>query len=214
MATGPGSPEKGDQPGFGVDTATGTQITRYSLVQISTSTSNMQVGLYSTSNPTLVVGTAFTSWPYVPQTYSNANNPVRNISTYDTTVKNRIAVKQEGYSWFLVKIPANGATEALKPGDYIMPSVQYDGSVTKWVAPASGFTNDTFTSALIIADLLSHAVQSRKKLARIYSVIHIPATTQGYASRPAMGQRTMTTSLARLVSAVTYGYVFGKFLGG
>ena len=103
-----GSPQIGDKPGFSIDTATGTAIERFHVVQISTSTNSMQVGLCdsaATANRDLACGVAFRAWPYVPQVYSTSGRPSTDVSTYDANRKKKLAVQQEGFTWFKVGIP-------------------------------------------------------------------------------------------------------------
>lgn len=206
-----GTPLVGDQPGFEVDNATGSAIPRYSLVQFSTSTAALKVGLYSTSNPTKVCGVCFRAWPYTFQLWDTADNRSTNISNYDTTKNpsNRITVKQTGYTWILVTIPANGATVDVVPGDWLMPSTQMDGGVVPYASPAST-VNSTYDEARSWADMNTVGAQRAKVVARAYSLIHVPSTTKGWENRPGIGSGTVTTSLLRSTTAVVHGYVFAR----
>lgn len=204
-----GSPVIGDQPGLNIDTATGTAIERFHVVQHSTATNSMSVGLCdnaATSNRDLACGIAFRAWPYVPQVFSPSGRPSTDVSTYDSARKKKLTVQMTGFSWFKVEIPAGGSNVAISPGNRLVPSSQAAGSVE----PLEAVTvTGTYASATIIAD----AANRLRILAKAFSVIHVPNSGASWPPQPGVGldqASELTTSLTAITNAVTYGYVFGR----
>jgi hypothetical protein len=205
-----GAPNQGDQPGFSVDTSLGTEIERYQLVQVSenTTTANvMMVGLCNTDSTgrLLACGVAFRAWPYVPQIYQTSARASSDRSAYDTDRKQRIAIRQEGYTWFKVALPSGGSNDAsISPGDWLYPSEEVAGGVN--TRPASTLTG-TYNSATIEAEL----AEDQNVVGRAYSNIVIPASGASYPEYGVgLGVGTPVATLTALTNAVTYGYVFGK----
>lgn len=200
-----GSPVIGDQPGFSIDTATGTSIDRFHVVQASTSTDSMSVGLCETSsaNRDLACGVAFRAWPYVAQVFDTAGRPSTDVSTYDSARKKKLAVQMEGFSWFKVKIPSGGSDVSISPGNNLVPSSQAAGSVEPVEAPT---VTGTYNSATIIAD----AANRLRILGKAFSVIHIPPSGASWPGYGGLDQGTKVATLTALTNAVTYGYVFGR----
>jgi hypothetical protein len=199
----------GDQPGFSVDTSLGTEIERYHLVQVSenTTTANvMLVGLCGTgaTGRTLACGVAFRAWPYVPQIYQTSARASTDVSNYDSDRKQRLAIRQEGYTWFKVEIPIGGSSVTCAPGDWLYPSEQAEGSVG--VRPASTLTG-TYSSATIIAEL----AEENTIIGRAYSNIVLPASGASYPTYGVgLGIGTPVATLTVSATYVTYGYVFGR----
>ena len=204
-----GAPNQGDQPGFSIDTSLGTEIERYQLVQVSenTTTANvMLIGLCNTDAQGRLnaCGVAFRAWPYVPQIYQTSARASQDRSGYDSGKKQRVAVRQEGYSWFKVEIPSGGSSVTCAPGDWLYPSEQAAGSVG--VRPASTLTG-TYASATIIAEL----AEEQNVVGRAYGNIVVPASGASYPTYGVgLGVGTPVATLTALTNTVTYGYVFGK----
>lgn len=205
-----GSPVIGDQPGMSIDTATGTEIERFHVVQFSTSTNSMQVGLCgtATSNRDLACGVAFRAWPYVAQVFDTAGRPSTDISTVDSAKKQKIAVQKTGFSWFKVEIPINGDDVVINPGSRLVPSLQAAGSVEN----VSDATSD-LTASYASADIIANDANNLRIIAKAYSVIHIPNSG---ASWPPPGggldnASSKTATLSALTTGGTFGYVFGRF---
>ncbi len=200
-----GSPQLGDQPGMSIDTATGTEIERFHVVQFSTSTNSMQIGLCetSTSNRQLACGIAFRAWPYVPQVYATSGRPSTDISTYDSAKKQKLAVQKEGFTWFKVEIPSGGSDVSISPGDCLIPSTQQAGSVEPEEASA-------LTASYASADILLDLNMRQRIIGKAYSVIHIPPSGASWPGYGGLDQGTKVATLTALTNAVTYGYVFGR----
>lgn len=207
-----GAPTVGDQPGFSIDTSLGTQIERYQVVQVSTATTGMEVGLCgtSTANQALATGVAFRSWPYVPQIYDVAGRRSTDISTYDTEKKKRIAIREEGFSWIKCEIPSGGNTVTVNRGDWLVPSPQSAGGIEARGAPVSTLTA-TYNSSTIEADLQGEDTKDRNVLAKAHSLVVIPPSGASWpwpTLDPAWG--THTATLTALTNAITFGYVFSR----
>lgn len=206
-----GAPFVGDSPAFKVDTSLGTAIEQYQLLQISanTTTANkMLAGLCATAVTQRVqaCGVAFTPWevPPDPRIYEPTLKPSTDISyAYDSEKYQYLSVRQEGYSWIKVEIPAGGSSETLGVGDWLVPSLQAAGSVSP--RPASGLTAAYHQTN---ADLEN--TEDRIIVGKAYSLIHIPATTPDYGSVPSLQSGEAVATLSAITNLVTFGYVFAK----
>jgi len=200
-----GSPAKGTQPGFSIDTATGTAIERFHVVQVSTSTDSMSVGLCETSagNRNLACGVAFRAWPYVPQVFSPSGRASTDVSVYDSARKKKLAAQMEGFTWFKVLIPSGGSNISIAPGNNLVASSQSPGSVEPLEDPT---VTGTYASATIIAD----AANRLRVIGKAHSVIHIPPSGVSWPGYGGLDQGTKVATLTAITNLVTYGYVFGR----
>ncbi len=205
-----GAPFLGDSPSFKVDTSLGTAIEQYQLVQISALTENnsMLAGLCATAATQRVkaCGVAFTPWevPPDPRLYEPALKPSTDISyAYDTEKYQFLSVRQEGYSWIKVEIPAGGSTVTLAVGDWLVPSTDAAGGVVP--RPASALT-----AAYHQTNADAENAEDRIIVGRSYSLIHIPESTPDYGTVPSLGSGTEVATLTAITNLVTFGYVFAK----
>lgn len=206
-----GAPFVGDSPAFKVDTSLGTSIEQYQLLQISASTTTdnkMLAGLCATATTQRVkaCGVAFTPWqvPPDPRIYDMTSKPSTDLSyAYDTEKYQHLSVRQEGYSWIKVEIPAGGNSVTLAVGDWLVPSIQAAGGVEP--RPAS-----VLTAAYHQTNADIESLEDRIIVGRAFSLIHIPETTPDYGNVPSLQSGTATATLAAITNAVSFGYVFAK----
>ena len=203
-----GSPVLGDQPGMSIDTSLGTQIERFHVVQHSTSTNSMQVGLCATANTQrdVVCGVAFRAWPYVPQVFSPSGRPSTDVSVYDAARKKKLAVQMTGFTWLKVVCKLGGTDIPIAPGTKLVPSTQEAGAVED----LEGSTLTTsYASSTIIGDL----DERDRIIAKAYSVIHVPFSGASWPPQPGVSldnAASMTGNLVALTDAVVTGYVFAR----
>lgn len=205
-----GAPFLGDSPAFQVDTSLGTTIEQYQLIQISALTENnsMLAGLCATAATQRIkaCGVAFTPWqvPPDPRLYEPASKPSTDISyAFDTEKYEHLSVRQEGYTWIKVEIPAGGSTITLAVGDWLIPSVQAAGGVEP--RPASGLTAAYHQTNADVEN-----TEDRIIVGRAYSLIHIPESTPDYGNVPSLQSGTAVATLTAITNLVTSGFVFAK----
>lgn len=200
-----GSPQLGDRIGMSIDTATGTQIERFHVVQFSTSTNSIQAGLCesATASRQLACGVAFRAWPYVPQVFDTAGRPSTDVSTYDAARKKKLTVQKEGMTWFKVEIPSGGSDVSIAPGDCLVPSTQTPGSVEPEETSA-------LTASYASADILLDLNMRQRIIAKAYTVIHIPPSGASWPGYGGVDQGTKVATLTALTNAITFGYVYGR----
>lgn len=136
--------------------------------------------------------------------YAPAGRPATDVTSYDAGKKRKVAVRQEGHTWFKVVIPSGGSDKSIAPGNWLVPSTQQAGSVQALEAIS-------MTTTYVKAEAEADMVNRLQVVGKAHSMIVIPASGASWGGLPSFGGGTMVATLTAITNAETSGFVFGKY---